>query len=270
MTRWFCVIVGAVAFSLLAYAEEWPRFRGPTGQGISHEKNLPTKWSASDNIAWKAEIPGEGWSSPIVWGDRVFLTGATDGGASCHVLALSRLDGKTLWDTAVFRQSKGHKQAKNSYATPTPVSDGEHVYAAFNDGGIAALTVKGEKVWVNQNVKHYSEHGLASSPLLYDDVLIMCFDGSIRGPDKKIGWQKPWDQAFLLALDKKTGKERWRATCFASAGSESDFALSGSVLKNPSGKGAIHGIASRVAGSVLALYAITTVSNILTTSPKRQ
>lgn len=211
MTRWFCAVIGAIAFSQRAATEEWPRFRGPTGQGVSQEKSLPTKWSATDNIAWKSDIPGEGWSSPIVWGDRVFLTTATDGGESCHVRALSRLDGKTLWDTMVFRQTKGHKQTKNSYATPTPVTDGERIYAAFNDGGIAALTVQGRIAWVNQDVKHYSEHGLASSPILYKDTLIMSFDGSGKGPDRTLGWQKPWDQSFLLALDKQTGKERWRA-----------------------------------------------------------
>lgn len=211
MTRWFCAAVGAMAFSLIARAEEWPRFRGPTGQGVSREKNLPTKWSATDNIAWKTDIPGEGWSSPIVWGDRVFLTTATEGGQSCHVLALSRSEGKILWDATAFRQTKGHKQAKNSYATPTPVTDGERVYAAFNDGGIVALTVDGRRAWVNQSVQHYSEHGLASSPIRYKDTLIMSFDGSSQGPDKKVGWQKPWDRSFVLALDAKTGEERWRA-----------------------------------------------------------
>jgi outer membrane protein assembly factor BamB len=205
------VVVGLFAAAPMAAAEEWPGFRGPTGQGVSQERGVPTRWSATDNVAWKADIPGEGWSSPVVWGERVFLTTATDGGQSCHVLALSRRDGKVLWNAALFRQTRGHKQAKNSYATPTPVTDGEHVYAAFNDGGIAALTVEGRRAWVNQDVKHYSEHGLGSSPILYRDTLIMAFDGSSRGPDQAVGWQKPWDQAFLLGLNKKTGKERWRA-----------------------------------------------------------
>jgi outer membrane protein assembly factor BamB len=211
MTRWLGALVVSVVSCLAANAEEWPRFRGPTGQGVSQEKALPTKWSATDNIAWKTRIPGEGWSSPIIWGDRVFLTTATDGGESCHVLALSRTDGKLLWDAAVFRQTKGHKQRKNSYATPTPITDGECVYGVFNDGGIVALTVQGQRVWVNQDVKHYSEHGLGASPITYQDMLIVSFDGSSSGPDKTVGWQKPWDKSFLLALDKKTGKERWRA-----------------------------------------------------------
>lgn len=211
MTRWLCAALVPLALCLAARGEEWPGFRGTTGQGLSREKGLPTRWSATDNVAWKAAVPGEGWSSPVVWGERVFLTAATDGGAACHVLALSRADGKLLWDVTVFRQEKGHKQPRNSYATPTPVTDGEHVYAAFNDGSLAAVTVRGERAWVNRDVKHYSEHGLASSPVLYQDTLLMAFDGSSRGPDKALGWQKPWDRAFLLALDRKTGKERWRA-----------------------------------------------------------
>jgi outer membrane protein assembly factor BamB len=200
-----------LALSLPAGAEEWPGFRGPTGQGISTEKGLPTEWGAGDNVAWKADIPGEGWSSPVVWGERVFVTAATEDAQSCRVLALSRLDGKLLWNVEACRQRKTHKQDKNSYATPTPVTDGEHVYAVFNDGAVVALTVEGKPAWVNRDVKFYSQHGLGASPILYQDLLVMAFDGSSEGPDKALGWQKPWDQSFLLALDKKTGKERWRA-----------------------------------------------------------
>jgi hypothetical protein len=211
MPRQFLAAVVLLAASLTAPGEEWPGFRGPTGQGMSAEKGLPTKWSADENVAWKADVPGEGWSSPVVWGDRVFVTAATDGGQSCHVIALSRLDGKQLWDVEVFRQKVLRKEKKNSYATPTPVSDGERVYAVFNDGGIAALTVEGRPAWVNRDVSYYSQHGLGGSPILYRDTLIMSFDGSSDGPDKTVGWQKPWEESFLLALDRKTGEERWRA-----------------------------------------------------------
>ena len=118
------------------HAENWPGFRGPTGQGISAEKGLPTKWSDTDNVIWSAPIAGEGWSSPIVWGDQVFVTTATDSGESCRVIALARADGKELWNVEVFRQQKLRKEGRNSYATPTPVTDGKHVYAVFNDGGV--------------------------------------------------------------------------------------------------------------------------------------
>ncbi len=206
------VVVIFLAWPGLSSAQNWPGFRGPTGQGVSPETKLPTKWSATENIAWRAEIPGQGWSSPIVWGDRVFVTTATEEGESCHVLGLDRKNGKILWDVEALRQKRAHKERKNSYATPTPVTDGEYIYAVFNDGGIAALTVDGQPAWTNHDISYYSQHGLGGSPILYKDTLIMSFDGSSSGPDKKLGWQIPWQQSFLLALDKKTGRERWRAS----------------------------------------------------------
>ncbi|HEY7424022.1 MAG TPA: PQQ-binding-like beta-propeller repeat protein [Gemmataceae bacterium] len=192
-------------------AEDWPGFRGPSGQGISSEKGLPIHWKADENIAWKVAVPGEGWSSPVVCRDRVFLTTATDNGVSCRVLCFDRVSGKKRWDKEVYRQKPVRKEKRNSYATSTPATDGQRVYAVFGDGGIVALDYEGEVVWINRDVHFYSQHGLGTSPLLYGDLLILAFDGSSPTDDKTVGWQKPWDKSFLLALDKATGKERWRA-----------------------------------------------------------
>jgi outer membrane protein assembly factor BamB len=202
----------AILFALICVcrAENWPQFRGPTGQNISSEKNLPLNWSAESNILWKAQIPGEAWSSPIVWKDRVFVTTATDQGQSCHVLAISPKDGSVLWDKEVFRQVPRRKEGRNSYATPTPATDGERVCACFGDGSFAALDFQGVIVWTNHAYSFYGQHGLGSSPILYDGLLIMARDGSSEGEDKKLGWQTPWDQSYVLALDAKTGKERWK------------------------------------------------------------
>jgi outer membrane protein assembly factor BamB len=197
--------------SFMAQAENWPRFRGPSGQGISPEKNPPLEWSADSNIAWKTAIPGEGWSSPIVHGDRIFLTSTLENGASCRVISLDRKSGALLWNKEVFRQMPGHKQPNNSYATPTPVTDGKHVYAAFNDGSFAAVNFEGELAWTFREINFYSEHGLGASPILHQDLLIMPFDGSSQ-EDRRIGWQIPWDQAFILALDKNSGEIRWKAS----------------------------------------------------------
>ncbi len=191
--------------------ENWPGFRGPTGQGLSHETGLPTKWSPTENIAWKTAIPGEGWSSPIIWNDHVFLTTATDGGAGCHVLGLDRETGRILWDKEVFRQVPGHKQQRNGYATPTPCTDGRRVYTVFADGSFAALDFGGEVVWVNRDFPFYGEHGLGTSPILWHDVLIMTRDGSGAPPDTGAGWHTPWDKARILALDTDTGEIRWQA-----------------------------------------------------------
>ena len=195
-----------------ALAENWPQFRGPTHQGLSSETGVPLQWSTSSNIAWKIEIPGESWSSPIVWGDRVFVTTATDNGQSCHVLALSAKDGRVIWDKEVFQQVPRRKEGRNTYASPTPATDGERVYACFGDGSFVALSLAGEVLWTNRDFPFYGQHGLGSSPILYRDVLIMARDGSSEGEDKKLGWQKPWDQSYVLALDVKTGQQRWKGS----------------------------------------------------------
>ncbi|MCU0961982.1 MAG: PQQ-binding-like beta-propeller repeat protein [Pirellulaceae bacterium] len=191
--------------------ENWAQFRGLTGQGHSSETGLPLRWSGTDNVAWKTELPGESWSSPIVWDDHVFVTTATDQGASCRVLALDRTSGAILWNREVFRQQPGHKEGRNTYASSTPATDGQRVYACFGDGSFAAVDFAGDVVWINRDYPFYSQHGLASSLLLYRGLLIMARDGSSDGADKTLGWQRPWDQAHILALDAQTGQERWKA-----------------------------------------------------------
>ncbi len=207
--RWFGGVVLAIS-PALASAEDWPGFRGPTGQGMSSEKNLPLTWSSTENVAWKTAIPGEGWSSPIVHGDHVFVTSTTEEGKSCHVICVDRRSGKIRWNTQVFAQPVRKKRPENSDATPTPVTDGQHVYAVFSGGGIAAVDYAGRVAWTNHEVPFYGHHGLAASPILYDDLLIMPYDGSSDGDDNKIGWKVPWEEAVVLAVDKRTGEVRWR------------------------------------------------------------
>ena len=205
------LIGAALLFSAtLIHAENWPQFRGPTHQGISAEKNVPLHWSSTSNVLWKAAIPGESWSSPVVWDDRVFVTTATESGQSCRVLSLDAKSGRILWDKEAFQQVPRHKQARHTFATPTPATDGERVYACFGDGSFAALDFAGAIVWTNRDYPFYGEHGLGTSPILHRGLLIMARDGSSEGDDKKLGWQKPWDQSYVVALDTKTGKERWR------------------------------------------------------------
>jgi outer membrane protein assembly factor BamB len=206
----------ALSLALLGFsspairAEDWPGFRGPGHQGESAENNLPLRWDTQTNVAWKTPIPGEGWSSPIIWGNRVFVTTATDNGASCHVLCLNRHNGRILWDKETFRQVPSRKEGKNSYATPTPVTDGRRVYTVFGDGSFVALTFDGEVAWVNRDFPYYSQHGLGASPILFEDLLIMSRDASSETGEKRLGWQIPWDRSFLVALDARTGKVRWK------------------------------------------------------------
>jgi len=204
-------LAGLLATTALVPAENWPGFRGPTRQGMSTETGLSLRWSATENIAWRTAIPGEGWSSPIVWNDRVFLTTATEDGAGCHIITLDCLTGKIVWDKEVFKQVPGHKQQRNGYATPTPCTDGACVYAVFGDGSFAALDFQGKMVWSNRDYPFFGEHGLGTSPVLWKDLLIMTRDGSGRPPDTGAGWHTPWDQARIIALDTHTGKLRWEA-----------------------------------------------------------
>lgn len=202
-----------------AHAENWPRFRGPNGQGHSAETSVPVRWSATNGIAWQTPIPGDGWSSPVVWDGKVFLTSATDSGTKCHVFCIEAQSGKILWDKVALEQQPRRKENKNSFATPTPVTDGRHVFAVFGDGSVVALTMSGEVVWTNREVAFYSRHGLGASPILYGDLLIMSYDGSNPvtaagnwpkvDDNEKLGWQIPWDKSFLAALDTKTGQRRW-------------------------------------------------------------
>ncbi|MEJ2703681.1 MAG: PQQ-binding-like beta-propeller repeat protein, partial [Sedimentisphaerales bacterium] len=206
----FCWLAALIAIRAdVCLAENWPYFRGPTRQGMSPEQGVPLQWSSTSNVAWKTPIPGEGWSSPIVYDDRVYVTTATDGGVSYRLLCLDRRTGAVLWNKQVLQQKAGHKQRFNSYASSTPATDGENVYAVASDGSIAAISKEGAIRWMNRDYEFFSEHGLAVSPVLYEDLVIVAFDGSSPGPDTKLGWQKPWDKAVIVALDKNTGKVRW-------------------------------------------------------------
>jgi len=210
--RIFAMLLAACAAASVCCGENWPGFRGPTGQGTSHETNLPLTWSLHKNLAWRSQVPGIGWSSPIVWEDRVFLTSATVDGTSCHILCLDVANGHLAWDKEVFRQVESRKMAENSHATPTPVTDGKLVYAAFNGGRIVAVDLGGNVTWEWRDSKFVSKHGLAASPILYRGKLIMPFDGNGPTDINNIGYVTAWDGAFIVALDKRTGKEIWRGT----------------------------------------------------------
>src|SRR5687768_5237972 len=132
--------------ALLA-AEDWSEFRGPTGQGLSSAKNVPTKWSATDNVAWKTDLPGLGWSSPVLVAGRIYLTTAVAGAdrkLSLRALCLDAASGKILWDEEVFNAKPGAMHGKNSQASPTPIVAGGRVYVHFGHMGTACLGTDGK------------------------------------------------------------------------------------------------------------------------------
>jgi outer membrane protein assembly factor BamB len=185
------------AFASLGAIADWPAFRGPGGQGHSNEAGVPTEWSESANVLWKTPVPGLGWSSPVVAGGRVWVTSATgEREVSLRVLAFDVETGKPVVDVEVERiKNPRHINQKNSWASPTPVVEGERVYVHFGAEGTAALATSGEIVW-KKKFSYESQHGAGGSPVLYGDLLIFSCDGS--------------DAAFVVALDKQTGKARWK------------------------------------------------------------
>lgn len=195
--RGLALTVLLLATGRLVAGQEWPAFRGPDGQGHSSERGLPLEWSESKNVVWKTPVPGMGWSSPVVGGGRIWLTSAIDeGDIVLRALAYDVEQGREVVNRELFRLKNAREiNPKNSFASPTPVLDGDRVYVHFGADGTAALNTAGEVVWKTK-LSYQSQHGAGGSPILYGDLLILSCDGH--------------DAAFVVALDKHTGKVRWK------------------------------------------------------------
>jgi outer membrane protein assembly factor BamB len=180
-----------------ALGQDWPAFRGPGGQGHSSETGLPAEWSESRNVAWKTALPGLGWSSPVVAGGKVWITTAVERrGISLRLIAFDVATGRESVNVEVFHIAASRAiNPKNSWASPTPIVDGDRVYVHFGADGTAALSTSGALLW-KQRFEYSSQHGAGGSPVLYQDLLIFNCDGS--------------DVAFVVALDKMTGKVKWK------------------------------------------------------------
>lgn len=193
----------ALAFSCnAAQAENWPGWRGPDRSGVSPEKELPTRWSDIENVTWKVDLPGSGIASPIVWDDRIFIT-ESDGHrlGNLHVICLARETGRDLWHQQFWGTAPTlYHQQKSSMATPVPVTDGKHVFAFFGTGDVLCLTMEGELVWHRSLANEYgpfeNRFAASSSPLLHDDLLIVQCDH--------------YGASYLVAIDTKTGADRWK------------------------------------------------------------
>ena len=178
-------------------AEDWPEFRGPGGQGHSAETGLPLTWSETKNVRWKTAIPGKGWSSPAVQGDRIWLTTATEEGKSLRAICVDRTSGAITQNVELFRpKSLGPLSPKNTHASPTPILEGDKVYLHFGAHGTACITQNGEIVWKTRLDYDNGQHGPGGSPVLYDDLLIVSCDGL--------------NTQYVAALDKTTGKIKWK------------------------------------------------------------
>lgn len=181
-----------------AKLDSWPQFRGPDGQGHGDARNLPVIWNESQNIAWKAAIPGKGWSSPVIAGDRIWLTTATKEGHSLRVVCVDRNSGRLLYDRDVLSIATPPKlHETNSFASPTPVLDGERLYVHFGTMGTACLDSRtGDVRWKNTDLTISNDVGPGSSPVLHGNRLLLSYDGL--------------DVQYVLALNAGTGKIAWK------------------------------------------------------------
>ena len=220
----FPLLAAALVFFLTstgARAQEWTRFRGPNGSGVAVAPKFPAQFSEAD-FNWKVELPGSGHSSPVIWGDRVFVSATPAGSAKRVTVCLDAKDGKTVWskeyETGAFRQ-----HADNSYTSMSPAVDAERVYVwwgAPEGSALVALDQKdGKEIWKRDLGTFVSQHGPGASPIVVGDQVLLSFDQD----------QAP---SFLIAVDAKTGKERWK---YEHAGDKSS-ASTPCILKNPDGK----------------------------------
>jgi len=186
-------------------AKYWPRWRGPSGQGVATGSGYADTWSPTQNVAWKTAVPGSGNSSPIVWGDRIYLTSAYDNGRRLAVVAFNRTTGQKLWEAfAPDGKTSYGNHYKNGYASATPATDGQRVYASFGARGLVAVDLDGKVLWHRDLGRMDAYHGTAGSPLLYKDRLIL--------------YQDQFNDSFIAAFDTKSGRELWRTRRDAQVG----------------------------------------------------
>lgn len=190
------VVAVVVAASAPLLAENWPSWRGPGGMGISVDAAAPIRWTKTEHVRWRVELPEPGNSTPVVWGDRVFVTQALAKQNRRTVMCFDRATGKLLWQSGVTYAQPDITHPTNPLASPSPVTDGQLVYAWFGSGGLAAYDFTGRQVWLRDLGPQKHTWGYASSPVLSGDRLILNFG--------------PGARAFVIALDKKTGTTAWQ------------------------------------------------------------
>jgi outer membrane protein assembly factor BamB len=188
-------VVEVGAGEIFSASGNWAGWRGD-GSGVSSEKHLPVFWSEKENVVWRTELPGEGNSSPVVWGNQIFLTASLDEGAKRFVLCLDAQRGKILWQTELKPEEKTLLYPKTGFAAPTPVTDGRRVYVFFDTPGVVALDLDGKVIWTRSLGPFQSPYNVGTSPVLYKDMVIQCCDHH--------------GKSFVVALGAERGEERWR------------------------------------------------------------
>jgi outer membrane protein assembly factor BamB len=191
--RTFLLLVSAL--SATTFAADWPAWRGSDGRNISTETNLPVKWSKTENVKWRVELPEPGNSTPIVHGDNVFVTQAVKDRR--QLMCFARADGKLLWEAGVATKHKEPTHGTNPYASASPVTDGERVIASFASDGLYCYDVAGKELWRRDDLgRQIHIWGNGSSPVIHGDLCYLNFG--------------PGETTYFLAVDKKTGKTVWK------------------------------------------------------------
>ncbi len=186
-----------LACAAVARANNWPAWRGPSGDGHAADKDAPLHWSRTDHVRWKAPLPSEGNSTPVVWGDRVFLTQSVDRkGTRRAVLCFRRTDGKLLWQKETPYDGREPTHATNPYCSASPVTDGQRVIASLGSAGLVCYDLDGKELWRHDVGPLLHIWGNASSPILYGDLASL--------------WCGPGERQFLLAVNKTTGAKVWK------------------------------------------------------------
>ena len=221
MTR--CFVVAAVLLTCTSVlAENWAQFRGPNFNGFTDESNLPEQWSTSENVVWSTDLPGASAASPIVWGDKVFVSSTDAEAKGLVALCIDRNSGKVLWKNRVADGIR--RDSRSNFAAPTPATDGEVVVFFYGTGPLVAYDLDGEEIWKRNIAEDYGEFAFqwtfSTSPLLYDGKLylqVLQRDTAARGR----GFKDKMNESYLLALDPKTGKEIFRTIRPSKAKAES-------------------------------------------------
>jgi len=196
-----------VNISATLQAQEWTRFRGPNGTGVSLSQKIPAKWT-DKNQQWKVQLPGLGHSSPVVWGDKVFLLSANPQDATRYVLGYSAVDGRQLW-VRTYASTAHHLHERSSYASCTPAVDSERVYVAWSTPEqtlLKAFDHDGNEEWSVDLGRWVSQHGFGTSPIVYGEMVIL--HDSQQADQLDPGVQP--GESFMLAFDRRTGRELWR------------------------------------------------------------
>jgi outer membrane protein assembly factor BamB len=208
-------LLAAFLLSATAASDRWAQWRGPTGQGHAEDARIPLSWSETENVLWKTRLPGAGNSSPIVWGDRIFLTAASGGGVERYVLCVRAGDGKLLWKQLASRGvPAGQTHEWNGYASASCAIDGKYVFAFFGTPGLFCYDFEGKLLWKHSFGVFTSKAGwgTAASPFIYEDLVIQNCDND--GAEGLRPGRNPSDAApmALVALEKATGKVRWQTS----------------------------------------------------------